>query len=43
MTKLSTSTAHHLRSVPILALVAALLRLNARRAEQMKLPIGKSR
>lgn len=43
MTKLTTSTAHYVRPLPVLALIAALLRLRARRAEQLRLPIEEKR
>lgn len=37
--KLSRPTAHLQRPVPVLALVAALIRLRARRGEQLKLQL----
>lgn len=39
--KLSKPTAHLQRPVPVMALVAALIRLRARRGEQMKLKLEK--
>lgn len=39
--KLSTSTVHLQRSVPVLALVAALVRLHIRRAEQLRLKLSR--
>jgi hypothetical protein len=37
--KLTRSTAHIQRSLPIMALVAAIIRLRARRAEQLNLEL----
>lgn len=37
--RLTRSTAHILRPLPVLALVAALMRLQWRRAEQMRLKL----
>lgn len=41
MAKLSNSTAHLQQPLPVLALIAALIRLRVRRGEQMRLFEGK--